>query len=63
MVQPEGFNFLSLNQGFLQVEPESFITKPLIFGDFIHIEVPKEQKIYENYSNRYMLPSTNVDDV
>ena len=36
-----------------KVDPESFVRKPLIFGNFIRLEVPIVNRVYENYTNRY----------
>ncbi|CAK8691447.1 unnamed protein product [Clavelina lepadiformis] len=35
-----------------QVEPEDFVKKPIIFGDFLKVGIPKEDKLYEDLSDR-----------
>ena len=32
------------------VEPESFVTNPIIFGDYIKVGAAKEDRVYEDLS-------------
>jgi len=34
------------------VEAEDFVKKPIIFGDFLKVGAPKEDRIYEDLSDR-----------
>ena len=45
---------------FSQVEPESFVTKPIIFGDFIKVGAQKEDRVYEDYSDMLVVISCQV---
>ena len=33
------------------VEPDLFVTKPIIFGDFIKVGAPREDRTYEELNN------------